>query len=73
MKANKIPMEISHRFPTFDNQKLLEIVLANDALFSLCIARNKLGPCGGGRYGLIVEEKVFVVIESVVLLKLQNP
>ena len=65
-------MEISHGLPTFYNQKLLEIALPNDALFSLCLARIKLGPCGGGRYRLIVGKKVIDMIVSVVLLKLQN-
>ena len=58
LKANKIPMEISHLLPTFYNQKFLEIASANVAVFSLCIARNKLRPCGGDRYVFIVGKKV---------------
>ena len=65
-------MEISHGLPTFYNQKLLEIALPNDAVFSLCIVRIKLGPCGGGSYGVIVGEKVIDIIGTAALLKLQN-
>ena len=72
IKANKIPLEISHGLPTIYNQKLLGIALANDALFSLCIASIKLGSCGVGRYGIIVGKKVVDTIGTVVLLKLQN-
>ena len=70
--SNKIPMGMSHGLPTFYNQKLLEIASANDAFFSVCIAMIKLRSCGGGRYKLIVGEKVIEMMGNVVLLKLQN-
>ena len=72
IKSNKILMEISHGVPTFYNQKLLEIASANDAFFSVCIAMIKLRSCGGGRYKLIVGEKVIEMMGNVVLLKLRN-
>ena len=73
IKANKIPMEISHGVPTFYNQKLLEIASANEAFFSLCIARNKLRLCGGDRYVFIVGKKVIDLVGTDASFKLQNP
>ena len=65
-------MEISHGLPTFYNQKLLEIALPNDQLFSLCIVRIKLGSSGSDWYGPIVGEKVVGMIGIPVLMKLEN-